>query len=154
NKARFIGLRRGALRKRGYLDVLSEKVVGPREFAVFSLADPVPALEPLVLPAALHSLFADQATRTVEPRMTAAGAERVMQVLDWLRQLPPTMWIAAVMAEGDVHDCPPAGSAWVFSSTRWVCSLFRVRAGARSEQLSSSLTTVNPLFPNFLCRRS
>src|SRR5262249_4240849 len=99
NKARFIGLRSAALPKPGYLDVLREKVVGPREFAAFSIAERVPDLEPLVLPAALHSLFADQATRTVEPRMTAAGAERVMQVLDWLRQLPPTMWIAAVMAE-------------------------------------------------------
>ena len=116
SKARFIGLRRGSLRKRGYMDVLSEKVVGPREFPVFSLADPVPALEPLVLPAALHSLLADQATRTVKPRMTAAGAERVMQVLDWVRQLPPTMWIAAVMAEGDVHDRPPAGSAWALEN--------------------------------------
>src|SRR5262245_28814433 len=91
SKARKMGLGGGLADKSGTGAHFPRKVVGAGEFAVFGLTKTVATFQPLPLVLALHSLLADQATGTIEARIATASAESVMQVLGWLRQLPPAM---------------------------------------------------------------
>src|SRR5262249_48606900 len=102
-RARKMGLGGGPADKSGTGAHFRWEVIGAGEFVIFSLTKAVPAFELLPLVLALHGLFADHATGTVEARMAAAGAERMMLVLGWLRQLPPTVRVGAGMTKGRVH---------------------------------------------------
>ena len=61
---------------------VSRQLENMRKTAIFCCADLVTAFEALGVRFAPHRLLADHAARAVEARMTAAGAERMMLVLD------------------------------------------------------------------------
>src|SRR5262249_22333380 len=69
-----------------------------REAPIFSRTDLVPAAKLLVVVFTSHWLFANQAARAVEARMTTRGAEYVVFVLDRHGKLALAMRVAAAMA--------------------------------------------------------
>src|SRR5262249_53825359 len=80
---RFIGTSWGVIYKTGLREgVATRKLENMRETAIFGCADLVAAFEALGVPFAPHRLFANQASRPVEARMTTGGAECVMLILN------------------------------------------------------------------------
>jgi hypothetical protein len=96
------------------------------------------AAESLALALSPQWVFADQAARSVEARMTATAAERAVQIVDRCRQLHPTTRIATVVAGSLNH-------AWAcVSETKITQGLYFLSQDSRYETPGFSLTEWDP----------
>src|SRR5262249_4663918 len=115
SKAHFMGTSKVVFTQNGYRDALRSEIVLFRPFPRLGAAPAgrtaIEAIGVTGLAGLTQISLADATAIPAEAVVAEACAKRLMRVLGWLRQLPPTVRVAAAMAEGRGHHASPFVSA-------------------------------------------